>query len=120
MLQRCFVIGAAVLPLTAGQAPSASPAVLTQSCAYSSNQGAWDLSPLTLQGSTYVTTDSRDATKTYYYNFCSACCRAPRAAEAGIPRARGRLSLLPLVFPSPRPAPRRGCAGGGQPRLPQP
>ena len=45
----------------------------TTSCQWVTPAQTFDLSTMTLPaGSTYASTDVRDKTKTYYYNFCGA------------------------------------------------
>ena len=72
------LLSLSLLSLSSGQSssPSPSPAPsLVTTCTFnngSTSFGQWDLSPLTQMASTYITTDLRDSTKKYYYNFCSA------------------------------------------------
>ena len=82
------LLAAVTLPAqTLGQGPQ-----LTTSCQWSTSQGSWDLSPLTLPSSTYTTTDARDGSLSYYYNFCSAFSALPRGSA-------------PVHPPAPSPAP---------------
>ena len=109
------LLAAVTLPAqTLGQGPQ-----LTTSCQWSTSQGTWDLSPLTLASSTYTTTDARDSSLSYYYNFCSACGSAFRVAARGLRRAAPSAGepppLLPLsAHPPPPPFPPfpARCRGG--------
>ena len=78
----------------------------SSTCQWTSPQGSWDLSPLTLQSSTYVSTDARDSSFNYYYNFCSACratCRRWGPWHGCVRVLTPRLSTGPYPPLSPPP-----------------